>query len=92
MIFSVMEPFYILLEVLGNYRVNRWNTNMILDEHLELIPEKWQATWLQEHDDSLDEIHRSTRGQKAEYEDWDKQVGYDDEDDEEENDDEVDEE
>lgn len=92
MIFSVMEPFYILLEVLGNYRVNRWNTNMILDEHLELIPEKWQATWLQEHDTSLDEIHRSTRGQRAEYEEWDTKSSYDEEDDEEEDDNNEDEE
>ena len=60
---------------------------MILDEHLELIPEKWQATWLQEHDNSLDEIHRSTRGQKAEYEEWDTSTSYDDDDDDEENED-----
>lgn len=72
MIFSCLEPFYILLEVFGEYRVNRWLTSMVLDERPDLIEPQFLADWRADKDDTLDAIRRSTKGQGEEYESWDK--------------------
>lgn len=84
MIHACMEPFYILLEVMGNYKINRWFTNMALDAHVELIDERFRSSWTDDRDDVLESIRRASRGQKEEYETWDAKAWIDEDDDEEE--------
>lgn len=78
-IYSSTEPYYILLEMLSNYMVNKWLTKMCLDERVELIRSDLRAyfdTSMQSVD--LDEIRRKTKHLGEEYEEWDNNRDGDD--------------
>lgn len=74
-IYANMEQFYVLLEMLGIYRSNEWYTKLILDEHMDLIPDNLRDYFSGEKRTQLQKAIQATKRHGVHYEEWDVEVG-----------------
>ena len=70
-IYANTEPYYILLEMLGIYKINKWLTKMALDDRLEFIEPSLLRFFDVAYNEEVEEIRQATKRLGEEYEAWD---------------------